>query len=120
MNKISVITITTMMIIIAIIHVLRNAEAGWLALLLRIHEVPVSNLFPKTGYSDRGLVWFSSIPAEKWRYGTLNYTTTAFFLILYKSLFIIILSFDSIKSELLGASLNKPQINKYRFSLRRL
>jgi len=31
----------------------------WLTLLLRIQEVPGSNLGPETGYTDWGFSWFS-------------------------------------------------------------
>jgi hypothetical protein len=39
--------------------VLPNFVIVWLTLLLRIREVPVSNLVPKTGHPDLGLSWFS-------------------------------------------------------------
>jgi hypothetical protein len=39
----------------------------WLALLLRIHEVSDSNLGPKSRYPDRGFLWFSLVPSDKFR-----------------------------------------------------
>jgi hypothetical protein len=42
-----------------------NVIVKWLTLLLRIQEVPGSNLSPDTGYHDWGFLWFSSVtPGE--------------------------------------------------------
>jgi hypothetical protein len=38
-----------------------NVAVQWLALLLRIQEVPGANLGPETDYPDIGFPWFSSI-----------------------------------------------------------
>jgi hypothetical protein len=43
-----------------------NVAAKWLTLLIRILEVPSSNLCPETGYPDVGFSWFSSISPSKW------------------------------------------------------
>jgi hypothetical protein len=88
--------------------VIPDVMVEWLALLLRIREVPGSNLGPETDYPDWGFSWFSSVFPGKCRDSTLNYATTASFHILFNSLFTIILSFDAVQSELLKASLNKP------------
>jgi hypothetical protein len=47
-----------------------NVVVGWLALLLRIREVPGLNLGPKTGFSE--LFVFSSVPPVKYRDGIVN------------------------------------------------
>jgi hypothetical protein len=78
----------------------------WLAFLLRIREIPASNLSPETDYPDRDFSWFSSVPPEKCRDSNLKLGTTASFRILSKSL---IISFDAMQFKLLKASLNKPQ-----------
>jgi hypothetical protein len=39
-----------------------NVEVEWLTLLLRIHEVPRSNLDLETGYPQLWYFWFSSVP----------------------------------------------------------
>jgi hypothetical protein len=49
-----------------------NVMVEWLALLLRILEVPGSNLGPETGHSDWGFSWFSSIPPGKCQDSTLS------------------------------------------------
>jgi hypothetical protein len=41
---------------------LLNFVVEWLALLLRIREVPASNLGSETGYPDYGFSLFSSVP----------------------------------------------------------
>jgi hypothetical protein len=47
-------------------HILpSNFVVEWLTLLLRIREVPGSNLGSETGYTDWGFSWFSSVlPSE--------------------------------------------------------
>jgi hypothetical protein len=44
----------------------------WLKILLRIREVPSSNLVPKNGYTDPGLSWFYSVPPEECRDSALK------------------------------------------------
>jgi hypothetical protein len=44
-----------------------NVVVEWLALLLRIREVPRSNLGPETGYPNWGFSWFSSVPPGECR-----------------------------------------------------
>lgn len=53
------------------------------ALLLRIRNVPSSNLGPETYYPDRICLWFSSDFRDKRRYSTLNCPTTASFHIIF-------------------------------------
>jgi hypothetical protein len=42
------------------------------AFSLHIREVPILNLGPETGYSDRGFSWFSSVLPGKSRDSALN------------------------------------------------
>jgi hypothetical protein len=49
-----------------------------LALLLRIWELPNSNLSPDIGYPDRGVSWFSSVPPYKCRDCVNRVTTVSF------------------------------------------
>jgi hypothetical protein len=49
-----------------VVEIRPNVMVEWLALLLRIREVPGSNLGPETGYPDRFFVVFLS------PYSTLN------------------------------------------------
>jgi hypothetical protein len=42
-----------------------NVAVRWLAVLLRIREVPGSNLVPETGCPDWGSSWFSSVSTIK-------------------------------------------------------
>jgi hypothetical protein len=39
-----------------------NVVVEWLGLLIRVLEVPGSNLGPDTGYLERGSSWFSLVP----------------------------------------------------------
>jgi hypothetical protein len=61
---------------------LLNVVVDRLTLLLRIREVPGSNLGPETGYPESGRSWFSSIPPDECRGNSKNYATTASFEIL--------------------------------------
>jgi hypothetical protein len=78
----------------------------WLALLLRIREVPGSNLGPKTGYLYCGFSWFSSVPPGKCWDITLKQAMADSFHILSNSLSSYHSSLYSL--SLLTASLNKP------------
>jgi hypothetical protein len=49
-----------------------NVVVEWFTLLLRVQEVPGSNLDPETGYPDWGFSWFSSVHAGECRGSTLK------------------------------------------------
>jgi hypothetical protein len=82
-----------------------NVAIEWLVFLLRIREVPDSNLGPKTGYSDRRFTWFSSGPSKQMPGLCLK--------LLYDRLFPCPFQFiyhSTLQFEPLTSSLNKPQI----------
>jgi hypothetical protein len=64
-----------------------DVMVDWLTLLLRIREVPGSNVGLETGCPARGFSWFFSVSPNKCRDITLNYATTASFHILSNYLF---------------------------------
>jgi hypothetical protein len=72
-----------------------NVVVQWLTHLVRIREVPGSNLGPETGYNDLSFSWFSVVVPGKFLCNTLNgarrHSSTAF--TIYHSL--ITLSFDA-------------------------
>jgi hypothetical protein len=49
-----------------------NVVVEWLTLLLRIREVPGSNLSPETAYPESGSWWFSSDPPGKYEDSALK------------------------------------------------
>jgi hypothetical protein len=54
----------------------------WLAFLLRIREMPASNLGLDSGYPDEDFSWFYSDSPGECQDGTLNYTTVTSFQII--------------------------------------
>jgi hypothetical protein len=46
--------------------------------VVRIREVPGSNLYLETGYPDCWFLWFPSVSPSKYWYSTLKYTTASF------------------------------------------
>jgi hypothetical protein len=44
-----------------------NVVVEWVTPLLRIRNIPGSNLGPETGYLDCGISWFLSVPPGKHR-----------------------------------------------------
>jgi hypothetical protein len=59
------------------------------------------------------LLYVSWVPLDKVRGWTSNYVTTPAFHILPNSLLTTILTFDTVQPEVLQASLNKSNRNKY-------
>jgi hypothetical protein len=49
-----------------------NVVVEWVTPLLRIREVPGSNIAPETGYSDWGFSWVSSVPPGECRIDILK------------------------------------------------
>jgi hypothetical protein len=43
-----------------------NVVVEWPTILLRVREVPGSNLGPETGYPDLWFSWVSPVPPRKW------------------------------------------------------
>jgi hypothetical protein len=54
-----------------VLIILPNDVIEWLT-LLRIREVPGSNLGPATGYDNSGFSWFFSVPPGEYQKNTLN------------------------------------------------
>jgi hypothetical protein len=86
-----------------------NVAEKWLKLLLLIREIPSSHLGPETGYTDRVLSWFSSVPLGYFRETTIKlghdrFLVHAFYFIIHLS------SFLSTVTE--KALLNKFKVNK--------
>jgi hypothetical protein len=79
-----------------------NVLVECLTLLLRIREVPGSNLSPETGCPECWFSWFVSVPAGECRNSTLQFRPRplpAKFFPIYHSL--ITLSFDAVYSYIL-------------------
>jgi hypothetical protein len=60
--------------------------------MLRVLELPDSNLGPETGYSDRGLSWFFSVPPGEFRDSAVKLCHYYFF----KILSLVTVTFDAI------------------------
>jgi hypothetical protein len=110
---------------ILIISVLPNFVVEWVPLLLRIREVPSSNLGPENGYPDSGFSWFSSVPPDEClditlKLGYDRFLPNPFQVIIH----LVTHSFDAIKWVTEKASLNKLQTNTFvwdfKFSRRRV
>jgi hypothetical protein len=69
------------------LHPATERHGRWLAFLLRIWEIPGSNLDPKIGYPDWGFLRFSSVSSDKCRYSAFDQVTTASFNVLSYELF---------------------------------
>jgi hypothetical protein len=67
-----------------------NVVVEGLTLLLRIREVTSSNLGSKTGYSDWGVLWFSSLPPYECRVSILKICHDVSFQIIFISSFTFI------------------------------
>jgi len=66
---------------------LPNVKVEWVALLLRVQEMPGSTLGPATGYAELEYIRFNSVRWSKSRDNTSNQATMASFLILFNSPF---------------------------------